>query len=97
MKRHTSLMVLGSMMAVAAFGTAGAATTNTAPAATQATCDALIKQADTAIMAHKTDANSKNAQEQRDKGEKACKAGEYAKGAEHLRKAITDLGMKPVN
>lgn len=97
MKRHTSLMVLGSIMALAAVGTASAATTNAASAATQATCDALAKQADTAVMTHRTDANAKTAQEQRDKGEKACKAGEYAKGTEHLRRAITDLGMKPVN
>lgn len=97
MKRYTSLMVLGSMMALAAVGTAGAATTSATPAATQATCDALIKQADSAIMAHKADDKTKEAQEQRDKGEKACKAGDYAKGADHLRRAITDLGMKPVN
>jgi urease alpha subunit len=97
MKRHTSLMVLGSMVALAAAGTAGAATSTAAPVATQASCEALARQADTAVMAHKTDAAAKTAQEQRVKGEKACKAGEYAKGTEHLRRAITDLGMKPVN
>jgi hypothetical protein len=64
--------------------------------ATQATCDALLKQASSALTSHPGDAKAKAAQEQRDKGEKECKAGNYAKGAEHLRKAISDLGMKPV-
>ena len=97
MKRNTKLMALGTMMALAAVGTAGAATNAAHPAATQATCDALVKQANSALTTHKADAQAKGAQEQRDKGEKACKAGEFAKGAEHLRRAITELGMKPVN
>jgi hypothetical protein len=97
MKRNTTMMALGTMVALAAFGTAGAATNAAAPAATRATCDALVKQADSALSTHKGDAKAKGAQEQRDKGEKACKAGEFAKGAEHLRRAITELGMKPVN
>jgi hypothetical protein len=65
--------------------------------ARQATCDELLKQADTAMAAHKGDAKAATAKEQRAKGEAACKAGEFAKGSEHLRRAITDLGMKPVN
>jgi hypothetical protein len=97
MKRNTTMMALGTMVALAAFGTAGAATNPAQPAATQATCDALVKQADSALTTHKGDAKAATAKEQRDKGEKACKAGDYAKGAEHLRRAITDLGMKPVN
>lgn len=97
MKRKTTLLALGTMVALAAVGTAGAATNSAQPAATQATCDALVKQADSALTAHKSDTKAKSAQEQRDKGEKACKAGEFAKGAEHLRRAITELGMKPVH
>jgi len=96
MKRSTSLAILGSVMTIAAFGAAGAATSSTAPVATQANCNALVKQANTAITAHKADASAKAAQEQRDKGEKACMAGDYANGAVHLRKAITDLNLKPV-
>lgn len=97
MKLNTTMMVLGAAMAMTAFGTAGAATNAAQPAATQATCDALVKQAGSAFAAHKTDAKAKVAQEQREQGEKACKAGNYAAGAEHLRHAITDLGMKPIN
>ena len=97
MKLKTTMMALGAMVALATFGTAGAATNPAHPAATQATCDALVKQADAALTAHKGDAKATAAQEQRAKGEKECKAGDYAKGAEHLRRAITDLGMKPVN
>lgn len=95
--RKTTLLVAGTMLALAGLGTAGAATNATQPAATQATCDALTKQADSALSTHKTDAKAKSAQEHRDAGAKDCKAGNYAKGAEHLRRAITDLGMKPVN
>jgi hypothetical protein len=97
MNRKTTLMAMGAMIALAGFGTAGAATNATQQAATQATCDALMKQADTALAAHKSDAKAKAAQEQRAAGTKECKAGNYAKGAEHLRHAINDLGMKPVN
>ena len=97
MKRNTTMIALGTLLALAAVGTAGAATPTAQAAATQATCDALVKQADSALTAHKGDAKAKSAQEERDKGEKECKAGNYAKGAEHLRKSITDLGMKPVN
>lgn len=97
MKRNTTTLALGTLLALAAFGTAGAATEAAAAAATQATCDALAKQAGNALSTHKSDAKSKAAREQRDKGEMECKAGNFAKGAEHLRHAITDLGMKPVN
>jgi hypothetical protein len=96
MKRNTTMAALGTLMTLAAIGTAGAAT-EAASTATQATCDALVKQADNALSTHKSDAKAKAAREQRDKGDKECKAGNYAKGAEHLRHAITDLGMKPVN
>jgi curli biogenesis system outer membrane secretion channel CsgG len=96
MKRNTTIMALATIATLAAFGTASAATEAT-PMATQATCDALVKQADNALTTHKSDSKAKAAHEQRDKGEKECKAGNYAKGAEHLRHAITDLGMKPVD
>jgi hypothetical protein len=94
MKLSKTMIALGTTVALAAFGTAGAATS---AAATQATCDALVKQADSALTAHAKDPKAAAAREQRDKGEKACKAGDFAKGSEHLRKAISDLGMKPVN
>ena len=97
MKRNTTMPALGTMIALAVVGTAGAASNPGHPAATQAICDSLIKQADSALASHKTDAKATAAHEQRATGEKECKAGNYAKGVEHLRRAITDLGMKPVN
>ena len=97
MKRNTTMLALGTLVVLGAFGTAGAATNAAQPAATQATCDALMKQADSALTTHKGDAKAKAAQEQREKGAQECKAGNYAKGVEHLRKAITELGMKPVD
>ena len=96
MIRNTKLIALGTLAALAALGTADAATP-AMPAANQATCDALLKQADTSLTAHKSDAKAQAATEQRDKGAKECKAGNHAKGADHLRRAITDLGMKPVS
>lgn len=95
--RRTTMTALGTMIALAAVGTAGAAANPAQPAATHATCDALVKQANSALASHTTDTKAKAAQEQRAMGEKECKAGNYAKGVEHLRRAITDLGMKPVN
>jgi hypothetical protein len=94
MKRNTTIIALATLTTLAAFGTASAATEATA---THATCDALVKQADNALTTHKGDSKAKAAREQRDKGEKECKTGNYTKGAEHLRHAITDLGMKPVD
>ncbi len=94
---HRTLIALGTTLALAAFGTAGAATSTTQHQGTQATCDALQRQAGSVLSAHAGDAKAKAAQEQREKGEKECKAGNYAKGSDHLRKAITDLGMNPVN
>ncbi|HWJ06323.1 MAG TPA: hypothetical protein VNS57_11130 [Steroidobacteraceae bacterium] len=93
----TTILALGTMVALAGAGLAGAATSDTTAAPTQATCDALMKQADSALATHKSDAKAKTAQQHRDEGAKECKAGSYAKGAEHLRRAITDLGMKPVD
>ena len=96
MRLNKTMIALGATVALAAIGTAGAATNAVHPSATQATCDALMKQAGTAMTTHAADAKAKAAQDQRAKGDKECKAGNYAKGAEHLRHAITDLGMKPV-
>jgi len=96
MKPIRTMMVLGAAMALTAIGTAGAATNPAQPAATRATCDALVRQAGSAFATHKADPKSKTAQVQREQGEKACKAGNFATGAEHLRRAISDLGMKPV-
>ena len=89
--RKTTILAVGTMLALAGTGAAGAATKASATAATQATCDALMKQADSALTAHKTSTNAKAAQKLRDDGSKECHAGSYAKGAEHLRHAITDL------
>ena len=94
--RKTTMLAVGAMLALAGAGVAGAAT-KAAPAATQAACDALTRQADSALTTHKTSSKATTAQHLRDAGSKECKAGNYAKGAEHLRQAITDLGMKPVD
>ena len=60
MIRNTKLIALGTLAALAALGTANAATP-AMPAANQATCDALLKQADTSLTAHKSDAKAQAA------------------------------------
>ena len=97
MRLNKTILALGATVALATFGTAGAAADIAHAAATKATCDALMKQADTALAAHKTDAKAKSAQEHRAAGDKECKAGNYAKGTEQLRMALTDVGMKPID
>jgi hypothetical protein len=97
MNSKLSTLALSALIAVAGIGTAGAATSAT-KAATQDTCHALVKQAESALSTHKGDAaKSKSAKEHFDAGKADCKAGSYEKGAEQLRQAINDLGMKPVN
>jgi hypothetical protein len=97
MNSKLSTLALSALIAVAGIGTAGAATSAT-KAANQDTCHALIKQADSALSTHKGDAaKSQSAKEHLATGKADCKAGSYEKGAEQLRQAINDLGMKPVN
>jgi hypothetical protein len=95
--RKATMLAVGAMVALAGAGAASAATKTTTPAATQAACDALTRQADSALTTHKSAAKAKTAQQLRDEGAKECKAGNYAKGVEHLRQAINDLGMKPMD
>jgi hypothetical protein len=100
MNSKLSTLALSALIAVAGIGTAGTAgaATSATKAANQDTCHALIKQADSALSTHKGDAaKSQSAKEHLATGKADCKAGSYEKGAEQLRQAINDLGMKPVN
>ena len=97
MNLKTTLIAAAATLSLAGLGVASAAT-NAAPAhATAATCDSLVKQANTATATNATGKKSEAAKKLRTDGEKYCKEGFYDKGAKDLRQAITDMGMKPVN
>lgn len=96
MNLKTTLLAAGATLSLAGIGVASAATNATPAHATVATCDSLVKQANTAT-AQASGKRSEAAKELRAEGEKNCKDGLYDKGAKELRQAITDMGMKPVN
>jgi hypothetical protein len=97
MNLKTTLIAVGATLSLAGLGVASAATNATPAHATAATCDSLVKQANTATAAHAAGKKTEAAKKLRAEGEKNCKDGLYDKGAKELRQAITDMGMKPVN
>jgi len=67
-----------------------------APAATVADCRNLLKQFDVAWPAHRDSARGATAHHSRDVGEADCEAGRYADAVHNLRRALHDIGVKPV-
>ncbi len=83
----------------AALALAGAPTTAThptTPAATMGDCRNLLKQFDVAWPAHRESAHAGSARRNRDLGEADCQGGRYADGVHNLRRALHDIGVKPV-
>lgn len=68
----------------------------TSPLPTAADCQNLLKQFDVAWPAHRDSARSATAQHSRDLGEADCRAGRYPEGVHNLRRALHDIGVKPV-
>jgi len=66
------------------------------PSATQGDCDHLLRQFDVAWAAHRDSPRAAGARHSRDQGEAACRDGHYADGVHHLRRALHDIGLKPV-
>ena len=97
MNTTRKLAALAATLSLAAFGTAFAATAAAPAPANKATCEALTRQVDSALAGTKDAKRSEAARVERNIGEQDCKAGKYDVGSEHLRKALSDLGMKPVN
>ncbi len=66
------------------------------PAATAADGQNLLKQFDVAYPAHRDAARAESARRNRDQGASDCRAGRYADGVHSLRRALHDIGVKPV-
>ena len=75
---------------------AGATSQPRAPAPTMTDCDNLLRQFDVAWPAQRQSARAASAQHSRDLGEADCRGGRYADGVHHLRRALHDIGVKPV-
>ena len=67
-----------------------------APAATQADCQNLLKQFDVAWPAHRDAAKADSAHRNRDLGDSDCRDGHYTDAVFKLRRALHDIGVKPV-
>jgi hypothetical protein len=67
-----------------------------AAAATLGDCQNLLKQFDVAWPAHRDSARAAAARHSRDLGEADCQAGRYAEAVHNLRRALHDIGVKPV-
>jgi hypothetical protein len=59
-------------------------------------CQHLLRQFDVAWAAHRDSARAAGARRSRDQGEAECQQGHHADGVHHLRRALHDLGLKPV-
>jgi len=91
--------VLGALLAFAANPVwAGNPPKAVAPvAATGADCEHLLGQFDVAWAAHSTSKRAEAARRARDLGEAACHDGRFGDGVHQLKRALHDLGLKPVH
>ncbi|HUO78684.1 MAG TPA: hypothetical protein VMU00_00940 [Steroidobacteraceae bacterium] len=67
-----------------------------APAATLSDCQHLLKQFDVAWPAHRESAHAASARHNRDLGASDCQNGRYTDAVHNLRRALHDIGIKPV-
>ena len=61
-----------------------------------ADCDHLIAQFEVAWSTHSSAKRAESALRARDLGEAACREGRYSDGVHQLRRALHELGLKPV-
>lgn len=59
-------------------------------------CQHLLQQFDVAWVTHRDSPRAEGARRSRDQGEAECREGRYAEGVHHLRRALHDIGLKPV-
>jgi hypothetical protein len=64
--------------------------------ATAADCQSLLHQFDVAWPAHRDGVRAASAQHSRDLGAADCQQNHYGDGVRHLRRALHDIGVKPV-
>jgi hypothetical protein len=67
-----------------------------APVATAVDCQSLLHQFDVAVPAKRNSTRVAEARRSRDLGDVACRYGHYGEGVRHLRRALHDIGVKPV-
>jgi|GEM_PF-757866 hypothetical protein len=65
-------------------------------AASAADCAHLLAQFDVAWNSHRVSARADAAHRTRDLGEAACHEGRFSDGVHQLKRALHDLGLKPV-
>ncbi len=65
--------------------------------ATSADCEHLLAQFDVAWNAHSASKRAEAARRARDLGEAACHDGRMSDGVHQLKRALHDLGLKPVH
>jgi hypothetical protein len=65
-------------------------------APTASDCQHLLHQFDVAWNARRGGTHAQLAHKNRDTGEAECREGHYADGILHVRRALHDLGLKPV-
>ena len=90
--------LVGAMLALAISATVLSEPTRS-PAAlpvSGADCDHLIAQFDVAWSTHSSAKRAESAHRARDLGEAACREGRYSDGVHQLRRALHELGLKPV-
>ena len=92
-------LALAFVLGVLASGVGFAAAPAVDPAARPATaadCQSLLHQFDVAWAAHRDSVHAPEARHSRDQGEASCSQHHYAEGVHLLRRALHDIGVKPV-
>ena len=75
---------------------AGPPPVDTSRPATAGDCQSLLHQFDVAWAAHHDDARAAGARHSRDLGAASCDQKHYADGVKLIRRALHDIGVKPV-
>jgi hypothetical protein len=94
-RARAAVRVVLAAVLVHACAISAAADTSERPG-TAADCSNLLHQFDVAWPAHKDMARASAAHHSRDLGESDCSASRYTDGVRHLRRALHDIGVKPV-
>jgi hypothetical protein len=96
--RHFSRALVAMLLAASASAWAGvtAQPRPGAPVLGTDDCQHLLAQFDVAWESHRASKRADAAHRVRDLGDAACREGRYGDGVHQLKRALHDLGMKPV-
>ena len=90
-----ALLVLGVLSTGLVYGAAPATDAAGRPA-TALDCQSLLHQFDVAWAAHRDSTHATEARQSRDAGEASCAQHHYSDGVHLIRRALHDIGLKPV-